>query len=265
MHETEGLATVLGREYVPEIEKRTLVSVLVPLYNEEDFIEECLKRVLNAPLPPETDLEIVVVDDGSTDGSVQAVFNVQSQHSKTIHLLSHKQNKGKGAAIHTALDYASGEFCIIQDADLEYSPKEYLNLLAPLYSGAADVVFGSRFVTTPERQVFSSWHFVANKFLTLLCNRFSNLELTDMETCYKAFRTSLVKSIPLRSQRFGIEPELTIKLAQRRARIYETSISYHGRTYKEGKKIGLKDALSATFVIFRYGMLQRDIYRKNKP
>jgi glycosyltransferase involved in cell wall biosynthesis len=178
-----------------------------------------------------------------------------------IYLLRRQQNKGKGAAIQTALNYASGEFCIIQDADLEYSPKEYPNLLAPLYSGAADVVFGSRFAETFGRPALFWWHTTANRLLTLFCNRLAGLNLTDMETCYKAFRTSLVKSIPPRSNRFGIERELTIKLAQRRARIYETSIGYYGRTYKEGKKIGLKDAFSTMLVILRFGLLQRDIWK----
>ena len=234
----------------------------MPLYNEENSIEECLRRVLDAPLPQGTDLEIVIVDDGSTDGSFQTAAYMQSQHPQTIHLLRHQRNGGKGAAIQTALNYASGEFCIIQDADLEYSPTDYMSLLAPLYAGKADAVFGSRFVLTAERRVLPFWHSLANKFLTLFCNMLANLNLTDMETCYKAFRTSLVKSIPLRSHRFGIEPELTIKLAQRRARIYETSISYHGRTYEEGKKIGVKDAFQAALIMLRYGLLQHDIYRK---
>lgn len=266
--ETAGLkqlATVLGRQYEPEAEKRTLLSVLIPLYNEEDSIEECLRRVLNAPLPHGTDLEIVVVDDGSTDGSLQAAARLQAQYPQTICLLHHKGNQGKGAAIQTALEHASGEFCIIQDADLEYSPKDYPNLLAPLYAGEADAVFGSRFIASAERRVLYFWHSVANQLLTLSCNMLSNLNLTDMETCYKAFRMSLVKSIPLRSKRFGIEPELTIKLAQRRARIYETSISYHGRTYEDGKKIGIKDAFYAALVILRYGLFQRDIYKESGP
>jgi glycosyltransferase involved in cell wall biosynthesis len=225
------LATVLDCPHPREAEKRSLVSILIPLYNEEKSIEECLRRILDAPLPRGTELEIVIVDDGSTDGSLQAIAHMQSQYPQAIYLLRHHENQGKGAAIRTALDHASGEFCIIQDADLEYSPKDYPNLLAPLYAGEADAVFGSRFAATAERRVLRFWHSVANKILTLFCNMLSNLNLTDMETCYKAFRTSFVKSIPLRSQRFGIEPELTIKLTQRRARIYETSIRYHGRTY----------------------------------
>jgi glycosyltransferase involved in cell wall biosynthesis len=257
------LATATNCEHERRTGKRTLISVLVPVYNEEKLVDECLKRVLNAPLPVEADLEILVVDDGSTDRSLQVASSMQAQHPETIHLLRHAQNRGKGAAIRTALEHASGEFCIIQDADLEYSPDEYPRLLTPLYSGVADAVFGSRFAQKTRRPDLLWWQSAANKLLTLLCNRLVGLALTDMETCYKAFRTSLVKSIPLRSNRFGIEPELTVKLAQRHARIYETSIGYQGRTYKEGKKIGFKDAISATLIICRYGLLQRDIYKTN--
>jgi glycosyltransferase involved in cell wall biosynthesis len=262
--ETVGLkelATILGDPYPRETEKRTLLSVLIPLYNEEKYIEECLRRVLNAPLPRGTDLELVIVDDGSTDGSLRAAAYVHSLYPQTIRLLRHHRNQGKGAAMRTALNHASGEFCIIQDADLEYSPKEYPSLLRPLYAGEADAVFGSRYAAAAEHRVLPFWHSLGNHFLTLCCNMLSNLNLTDMETCYKAFRTSLVRSIPLRSQRFGIEPELTIKLAQRRARIYETPISYCGRTYQEGKKIGLSDAFQTVLVILRYGLLQRDIHQ----
>ena len=264
--ETAGLkelATVLSGQGTPKAKKRTLLSVLIPLYNEENSIEECLSRVLGAPFPYGTDLEIVIVDDGSTDGSLQAATRVQARYPQTIRLLCHGRNRGKGAAIQTALEHASGEFCIVQDADLEYSPQDYPNLLAPLYAGEADAVFGSRYAARAERRVLPFWHSLANQLLTLCCNVLSNLNLTDMETCYKAFRTSLVKSIPLRSRRFGIEPELTIKLAQRRARIYETSISYHGRTYEDGKKIGIKDAFQAALVIFRYGLFRHDIHKES--
>ena len=243
------------------MQKRTLVSVLVPLFNEEAFIGECLRRILAAPLPAGTDLEIVVVDDGSSDGSVAAVLKIQEQHPGMICLVRHERNMGKGAAVHTALDHASGDFCIIQDADLEYSAKEYPRLLQPLLAGEADIVFGSRFLVTSYRRVLYFWHSVANQLLTLICDMLADINLSDMETCYKAFRTSFVKSIPLRCKRFGLEPELTIKVAQRRARIYETSISYHGRTYEEGKKIGLKDAVQALFIIARFGLFQRDIYK----
>lgn len=238
-----------------------LVSILMPLYNEEECVGLCLERVLNAKLPEGWRREIIVVDDGSTDRSVEAVEEIAAAEGRgIIRLIRHERNQGKGAAVRTALDNATGEFSIIQDADLEYDPADYERLLQPLLAHQADAVFGSRFLASGTRRVLFYWHSVANGWLTTLCNLFSDLNLTDMETCYKAFRTSLLQSIPLRSQRFGIEPEMTIKLAQRRARIYETPISYHGRTYEEGKKIGLKDAVQAFFVILRYG-LSRDIYR----
>ena len=241
-----------------------LLSVLVPLYNEEEWIVEALKRVLDAPLPGNLTSEIIVVDDGSTDHSARQVERLQAKHPDRIRLIRHEMNRGKGAAIQTAIKHANGDFCVFQDADLEYSPADYPQLLAPLLSGMADCVYGSRFLATGQRRVLYYWHSVANKLITGLCNMISGLNLTDMETCYKAFRTSLLKSIPLRSNRFGIEPELTIKLAQRQARLFETPISYYGRTYDEGKKIGLKDAFQAVAVMLRFG-LSRDIYRDRGP
>ncbi len=238
----------------------TLLSVLLPLYNEEEFIAPLLQRVLEAPLPEGMDREIIVVDDGSTDGSTEVVEELAARSRGVIRLVRHPQNRGKGAAIRTAIESATGEFCVIQDADLEYDPREYKSLLKPLIEGQAEAVYGSRFMIVGERRVLYFWHSVANRILTELCNLVADLNLTDMETCYKAFRTSFVKSIPLRSDRFGIEPELTIKLARREARIYETPISYHGRTYEEGKKIGLKDALEAVYVILRYAFTT-DLYK----
>ncbi|MBV9302197.1 MAG: glycosyltransferase [Acidobacteriaceae bacterium] len=238
-----------------------LLSILIALYNEEAFIAECLTRVLHAPFAENTSFEIIVVDDGSSDASVERVHEIQRQHPCTIRLIRHDRNRGKGAAIRTALEHASGAFCIIQDADLEYSPLEYPKLLKPLLAGDADAVIGSRFGFSGERRVLYFWHAVANRILTTLCDMVADINLTDMETCYKAARTPLLKSIPLRCDRFGIEPELIIKLAQRRARIYETSISYHGRTYEEGKKIGFKDACKAFLVILYFGLLKRDIYK----
>ena len=235
-----------------------LVSVLVPVYNEEEYVAVSIQRVLDVSLPDWMALEVVVVDDGSTDGSLQAVEELMPQDPR-IRLFKHAANRGKGAAIRTAIQHARGEFAIVQDADLEYDPKEFLKLLPPLIEGRADVVYGSRFQTAGERRVLYFWHALANRLLTTFCNMASDLNLTDMETGYKAFRTGLVKSIPLRSDRFGIEPEITIKLAQRQARIYEVPIAYHGRTYEEGKKIGLWDAIKAFFAILRYG-LTRDIY-----
>jgi glycosyltransferase involved in cell wall biosynthesis len=235
------------------------ISILVPLYNEEEFVAALLERVIAAPLPEGFDREIVVVDDGSTDASVEEVEAVMENYPGAIRLLKSPQNQGKGSAIRRAIAEAQGEFCIIQDADLEYNPEEYGKLLGPLIDGRADAVFGSRFLTSGERRVLYFWHSLANHLLTGMCNIFADLNLTDMETCYKAFRTSLLRSIPLRSQRFGFEPEITIKLAKRQARIYETPISYSGRTYEEGKKIGLKDAFEAFWVILKTAV-SNDIY-----
>ena len=237
-----------------------LLSILVPLYNEEEFIGPLLGRVLAAPLPTGMDREIVVVDDGSTDGSGEIAEEVAATCPDRIRVIRHAINQGKGAAIRTAVEQARGDFCLIQDADLEYDPREYCHLLKPLIEGKADAVYGSRFMIVGERRVLYFWHSVANRILTELANVVADLNLTDMETGYKAFRTSLLKSIPIRSQRFGIEPEVTIKLARRQVRIYETPISYHGRTYEEGKKIGFMDAVAAVYVILRYAFT-KDIYK----
>ncbi len=235
------------------------LSVLIPLYNEEEFIEALLQRVIDAPFPEGMKWDIIVVNDCSKDGSAEAVGNFIARTGANITLYHHAVNQGKGAAIRTAISHATGEFSLIQDADLEYDPREYPKLLQPLLEGKADAVFGSRFMVAGERRVLYFWHSLANRILTLVCNIAADLNLTDMETCYKAFRTSLVKTIPIRSNRFGIEPELTIKLARRQARIYETPISYHGRTYEEGKKIGLKDAIDAFWVMLRF-RLGNDLY-----
>ncbi len=229
-----------------------LLSILIPLYNEEEFIQELLARVVAAPLPPDLDRELIIVDDCSRDASVAAVESfIAARPGVTIRLLRHQKNQGKGAAIRTAIHAATGTWSIIQDADLEYDPREYPKLLRPLVSGEADVVYGSRFLVAGERRVLYFWHSLANQMLTLLCNIAADVNLTDMETCYKAFRTSFGQSVPITSDRFGLEPELTIKFARRKARIYEVPISYHGRTYEEGKKIGLKDAFEALWVILK--------------
>lgn len=239
------------------------LSVLVPLFNEEEFVAPLLERVLAAPLPGNLSREIVVVDDGSTDGSAEIVASMAAAHPE-IRLVRHARNQGKGAAIRTAIAHATGDFAIFQDADLEYDPGEYGRLLRLLLEGKADAVYGSRFMISGERRVLYFWHSLANRFLTGLCNLVADLNLTDMETCYKAVRMSLLRSIPIRSPRFGVEPELTIKLARRQARIYETSISYYGRTYEEGKKIGLRDAILAVFVILRYAGTN-DLYIESGP
>lgn len=240
------------------------LSVLVPLYNEEEFVATLIERVLSAPLPAGMTREVIVVDDNSRDGSAEAVEAVVARFPDVVRLVRHDRNRGKGAAIRTAIEHARGEFAIIQDADLEYDPAEYAKLLKPLIEGKADAVYGSRFLVAGERRVLYFWHALANRILTTLCNMAADLNLTDMETCYKAFRTSLLRSIPIRSDRFGIEPEVTIKLAQREVRIYETPISYHGRTYEEGKKVGFRDAVAAVAVILRYWLVT-DIYRDTGP
>src|SRR5579862_9139498 len=240
------------------------LSILIPLYNEEEFIETILRRVMEAPLPAGMSRELIVVDDASKDESAQLVEGFVKLFPDAIRLIRHEHNQGKGAAIRTAIEHATGDYCIVQDADLEYNPREYRRILRPLVSGEADAVFGSRFMAAGERRILYFWHSVANTLLTTLCNMFADLNLTDMETCYKAIRTDLLQTIPIRSNRFGIEPELTIKLAQRNARIFETPISYHGRTYEEGKKIGLKDAFEAVFVMAKTA-LSRDIYEESGP
>lgn len=247
---------------------KVLLSILIPVYNEEDFIGTILDRVLAAPLPEVPNAagrELIVVDDASTDASVDSIQTYMAVHPEApIRFFRHEVNQGKGAAIRTAVKYARGEYSVVQDADLEYNPREYSRLLGPLLEGEADVVYGSRFVATSERRVLYYWHSIANHLLTTMCNIASDLNLTDMETCYKMFRTSLLQSIPIRSNRFGIEPELTIKISKRRARVYEVPISYHGRTYEEGKKIGLKDAFNALWTILRFSV-SSDIYSDEGP
>jgi glycosyltransferase involved in cell wall biosynthesis/phospholipid N-methyltransferase len=237
-----------------------LISILIPVYNEEDYIGEILARVLAATLPVGYSREIVVVDDASTDKSVAIAEEIRARYPEMIRVIRAEANRGKGAVIRTAMEHARGEFCLIQDADLEYDPRDYMRLLEPLVDGAADVVYGSRFATSERRRVVYFWHSVANRLLTLLSNMFSGLNLTDMETGYKAFRTELVNTLPLRSERFGIEPELTMKLAKRQARFYEVPISYEGRTYEDGKKVGIKDAFSAVAVIVRNWLVD-DLYK----
>ncbi len=236
------------------------VSILVPLFNESEFIRVVLERIAEAPLPAGLAREIIVVDDASTDGSAELVEEIAAHYPGLIRLIRCSENRGKGAAVRTAIERAAGDYCLIQDADLEYNPQEYPLMLEPLVDGSADVVYGSRFLSAGRRRVLYYWHSVANHALTTLCNIISNLNLTDMETCYKAFRTPLLKSIPIRSDRFGIEPEITIKVAKRQARVYEVPISYSGRTYEEGKKIGLKDAFQALWVMFRFWIVD-DLYK----
>ena len=234
------------------------LSVLMPVYNERTMVERSIALVLAAPLPENMERELVVVDDQSSDGTWDILQRLAAGFPQ-IHLYRHEQNRGKGAAVRTAIDKATGDFSLVQDADLEYDPSEYPRLLRPLLDGHADAVFGSRYMAGEQSRVLPFWHSMMNRGLTLVCNMFCNLNLTDMETCYKVFRTDLLKSIPIRSNRFGFEPEIVMKSAKRKFRIYEVPISYHGRTYEEGKKIGWKDGLKALGVILRFWLID-DLY-----
>jgi glycosyltransferase involved in cell wall biosynthesis len=229
-----------------------ILSVVMPAYNEAKTIREILLVVLEQPSVS----EVIVVDDCSHDDTFEklAEFAKSEPRVKVHH---HPQNRGKGAALRTGIQNATAPFVIIQDADLEYDPQEYPKMIGPILRDKADAVFGSRFIGSEEHRVLYFWHSVGNRFLTLLSNMFTNLNLTDMETCYKAFRRELIQSITLEENRFGFEPEVTAKLARSGARIYEVAISYHGRTYAQGKKIGWKDGVSAIRCILKYGFLRR--------
>jgi glycosyltransferase involved in cell wall biosynthesis len=237
------------------------LSILVPAYNERYTIQSVIERVLSVPLPNEMDREVVIVDDGSTDGTRQILSEVAERHKANVKIHFQDVNSGKGAAVATAIGIATGDLCIIQDADLEYDPGDYGRLLKPIIDGDADVVYGSRFASSEYRRVLLFWHSLGNKALTLASNAFTDLNLTDMETCYKVIKTDLLKSIPIRSKRFGIEPELTAKLAKRGSRIYEVPISYRGRSYQEGKKITWRDGVKAIITIIYFGIVD-DIYEE---
>lgn len=234
----------------------TKLSILVPVYNEEKTIISILKKINDVDLVQGIEKEIIVVNDCSTDNTKSVLDKYISENPEiSIVYCEHSKNKGKGAALHTGIDKATGNYLIIQDADLEYNPNEYNDLLEPILNGYADVVYGSRFMGSKPHRVLFFWHYVGNKFLTFLVNLFSNLNLTDMETCFKLFKTDIIKSIKLKEKRFGFEPEVTIKVSKiPKVRIYEVGISYYGRTYAEGKKIRRKDGLKAIFVIFKYGI-----------
>jgi glycosyltransferase involved in cell wall biosynthesis len=234
------------------------LSIVMPVYNERTVVERCVSLVLTAPLPEEMDRELIIVDDRSTDGTWQILERLAAACPR-IRLFRHEVNQGKGAAVRSAIERATGDFTLIQDADLEYDPAEYPRLLRPLLDGHADAVFGSRYLAGEQTRVLRFWHSMINKGLTLASNMFCNLNLTDMETCYKVFRTDLLKSIPIRSNRFGFEPEIVMKSAKRNFRIYEVPISYHGRTYEEGKKIGWKDGVRALGVVLKFWLID-DLY-----
>ncbi len=226
------------------------LSIIIPCYNEEHTIASLVAAVNAAPYP---DKEIIIVDDCSRDGTHAELAKLQGQVSQVIF---HQVNQGKGAALRTGFQHATGDVVIIQDADLEYDPNEYALLVEPIAQGKADVVFGSRFIGAAPHRVLYFWHRVGNGMLTLLSNMFTNLNLTDMETCYKVFRREVIQSIPIEENRFGFEPEITAKLARMNLRIFEVGISYYGRTYAEGKKIGWKDGVRAVYCILKYNLFR---------
>lgn len=230
------------------------LSVVIPCYNEKNTIAQLIDTVRQSPIDGK--LEIIVVNDGSSDG-VEKILE-STLRSKIDILIHHPKNMGKGAALHTGIKHATGDYVIIQDSDLEYSPTEYPKLLKPLLDGNADVVYGSRFIGGDTHRVLYFWHSMGNKFLTLLSNMFTNLNLTDMETCYKVFKRQIIQNLTLEEKRFGFEPEVTAHIARiPDIRIYEVGISYYGRTYKEGKKIGYKDGFRAIYCIVKYGLFYR--------
>jgi len=230
---------------------RPLLSVVIPCFNEAATILDLIDRVRSSPVESK---QIIVVDDGSSDGTRELL---QELKADDLIVLLHDRNRGKGAALCTGFAAARGQISIVQDADLEYDPAEYPLVIGPIVQGKADVVFGSRFQGAAPHRVVYFWHRVGNGFLTLFSNMLTDLNLTDMETCYKAFRTEIIQSISIREKRFGFEPEITAKLARRRCRIYEVGISYYGRTYDEGKKIGWRDGFRAIWCILKYNLLVR--------
>jgi len=233
----------------------TKLSVVIPAYNERNTVEKLVRRVAAAPLPEGLELEIVVVDDGSTDGTRELLRELVEVATPPFRLIEQPSNRGKGAALRAGFAHATGDVVLVQDADLEYDPRDYPTLLEPILEGEADVVYGSRFLGGPHRVLFF-WHYVGNRLLTTLSNMLTDLNLSDMETCYKVFRADILRGMTLRSRRFGIEPELTAKVARAKVRIYEVPISYHGRTYAEGKKIGWRDGVAAIWAILRYNLFR---------
>ncbi|MBX2928849.1 MAG: glycosyltransferase family 2 protein [Saprospiraceae bacterium] len=236
-----------------------VLSIVIPAYNEARTIQLILNKIRAVTLPQGMGMEVILVNDCSTDDTCGAVHRYMEEHPGfPIRFIEHDKNKGKGAALHTGIREAGGDYIIIQDADLEYDPREYSLLLQPILEGMADVVFGSRFMGGNPHRILFFWHSIGNKFLTFLSNALTNLNLTDMETCYKLFRADILKGLVLKEQRFGFEPEVTAKVSRvRGVRIYEVGISYYGRTYAEGKKINWKDGLRAIYCIFKYNLFSK--------
>lgn len=234
------------------------LSIIIPAYNEEKTIHLLLEKIKTVQLPNNIEKEIIIINDCSKDDTKGAVQNfIHLNDQLNIQYFEHENNKGKGSALHTGIKNATGEYLIIQDADLEYDPYEYVDLLKPVINGFADVVYGSRFMGNNPHRILFFWHTIGNKLLTFYSNMFTNLNLTDMETCYKLFKTDIIQKIKLNEKRFGFEPEVTAKISRiPKIRIYEVGISYYGRTYDEGKKIGLKDGFKAIFCILKYGFLK---------
>ena len=228
----------------------TKLSIVIPCFNEEKTLEKCVEKVIEIS-DDNLSLEIIIVDDASTDKSIQIAKQLETKYSEIV-VIQHNKNQGKGAALRSGFKQAAGDFVAVQDADLEYNPIELKKLLGPLIDGDADVVLGSRFLSSGAHRVLYFWHFVGNRILTFLSNMFTDLNLTDMEACYKVFRRDVIQNIDIKENRFGVEPEIIAKIAQMRLRIYEMGISYRGRTYEEGKKIGVKDGLRALYCIFHY-------------
>lgn len=234
----------------------TTLSIVIPAYNEGPTIHQILEKISAVTLMANIQKEVIIVNDCSKDDTERAIFQYQKNNPQlNIQYFKHEVNKGKGAALHTGISKAKGEYTIIQDADLEYDPREYDLLLKPAIEADADVVYGSRFMGGNPHRILFFWHSIGNKVLTFLSNMCNNLNLTDMETCYKLFKTSIIQSIPLKEQRFGFEPEVTAKVSRiPKVKIYEVGISYYGRTYEEGKKIGMKDGFRAIYCILKYGL-----------